>query len=302
MTSTLRTRPDPSSISDLLVPNLRYHYLAGADRLPFDAAAGAFHLRNAWWMAEMSFLAYVKTRRFIARALLRAGFSDVRFHEESGTSAFIAEAKTFAVVVFRGTDVTETQNLLADVRFLFVAEPGAGRVHRGFRRALDAVWPRLARALDRLPQGLPVWFTGHSLGAALAVLAARRHGRARGVCTFGAPRVGDEAFRESVTPRPWRIVNDGDLVTFLPPPLGYRHVGQPYVLLNDGRLSRAASSWERLKDRFQSRVAEPPHGGGRFWRPLLSRMLLGNALSDHAPIHYAVRLWNLCVAEARTSP
>lgn len=67
------------------------------------------------------------------------------------------------------------------------------------REYTQAFWRRckargLAWRLEELGRTRSVWFTGHSLGAALATLAADLFEPARGVCTLGSPRVGDVAF------------------------------------------------------------------------------------------------------------
>jgi triacylglycerol lipase len=87
--------------------------------------------------------------------------------------------------------------------------------------------------------------TGHSLGGALAVLAAdilnAQGFLIHSVYTFGQPRVGDATFaaRYNMTlgQRTFRIVNSNDLVPRLPGWLmGYRHCGQHFFITAAGAL------------------------------------------------------------------
>ncbi|MEM9928493.1 MAG: lipase family protein [Bacteroidota bacterium] len=81
---------------------------------------------------------------------------------------------------------------------------GGAKVHTGFGTALESVLDRLMAELDTPEtgaapdQGKPIYLTGHSLGGALAVLAAYRLKKAgyniAGVYPHAAPKVGDAAF------------------------------------------------------------------------------------------------------------
>ncbi len=70
----------------------------------------------------------------------------------------------------------------------------------------------------------PLWITGHSLGGALALLAAWRLQRSfipvHQVYTFGAPMIGNavaaEAFHEEFANKIFRFVDEEDLVPLLP--------------------------------------------------------------------------------------
>src|SRR5207248_1383780 len=74
-----------------------------------------------------------------------------------------------------------------------------------------------------------IFFTGHSLGAALATLAISRFaGGNASLYTFGSPRCGNLTFAqrlgEHATLGEFRFVDHCDLVTRVPPAgLGYSH-------------------------------------------------------------------------------
>ncbi|HPT85311.1 MAG TPA: lipase family protein [Bacillota bacterium] len=108
------------------------------------------------------------------------------------------------------------------------------RVHRGFITAYKSPFVRNAihRAVSCGVESVKI--AGHSQGAALAILCSvdleyNFPDLDYEVYLFGAPRVGNKAFRDSYNRRllkVFRIENGNDIVTKLPPAfLGYRHVG-----------------------------------------------------------------------------
>jgi triacylglycerol lipase len=134
-----------------------------------------------------------------------------------------------------------------------------GRVHEGFTKALEPVAARLDELVAQLKsRRVLLHVTGHSLGGALATLAALRFGRAgeaacpiHTVHTFGSPRVGDaafvQAFEEQFAGRAYRFVNDEDLVTRVPPrAMNYDHVGGIVYIDEAGRLQRDIGYWYRF--------------------------------------------------------
>lgn len=104
------------------------------------------------------------------------------------------------------------------------------KTHYGFIKQYKLVRDRLRVDLNSLAQqyGKPnnIYFTGHSLGGALAVLASLDH-QYHGFVTqdriqminFGSPKVGNKYFQESFNNRiihSTRYVNGGDLVSLVP--------------------------------------------------------------------------------------
>ncbi len=255
-----------------------WNYFEGADAHPFIETPD-FESVDAWWLSELSMLTYAREATVLT-ALERGGVREVSILEHEGTRCVIAGD----LVAFRGT--ADERDLWRDLDAVRVPE-GAGEVHRGFQKALDLVWSDLGARLA----GRTVTFTGHSLGGALATIAAARHERTRAVYTFGSPRVGDSAFGEHLRAPVYRVVNNTDLVPHLPPPIGYAHVGELYHLDTDGVLRTGTSTRERLERGIEGHLAQLRENFRR-WRtgefdgvPLAS-------LVDHSPVHYAVHLWN----------
>lgn len=116
---------------------------------------------------------------------------------------------TTVFVAFAGTETRKdvmTDVDVADVQVSWLKEPA--RAHRGFSRMYDSLRPTVKKKLSALLNPVAgvrravtdVVFTGHSLGAALASLAALDYvSNTEGalpvrLITFGAPQVGDRNF------------------------------------------------------------------------------------------------------------
>jgi triacylglycerol lipase len=179
------------------------------------------------------------------------------------------------VLAFRGTDSID--NWLTDGQYAQVDDPSyPGKVHRGFAAAMAALWPALA---PLLPAAGRVWVAGHSLGGALATLAAVRLLSAGyavpAVYTFGSPRVGDLDFFHGYQALTYRVVNNDDIVTHVPTesmilpvkPFGlkmltYKHVGTLKYLDRHGRLGEGTSDWDVKKELMMTALLR---AGGTPW-------------------------------------
>lgn len=166
----------------------------------------------------------------LSHFLLRDQCSFSRDHAQG--LGFVFERHAF--LVFRGSE--SLIDWVRNLKRARKADHGGKnvRVHRGFQKNLDLLWEEVNHWRATLPPIKGVILSGHSLGGAMAILAAHRlrlaHEQVASVVTFGSPRVGGEGFAESYTAmgleeRTWRVVWGGDLVTKLPV-LGYRDVGQ----------------------------------------------------------------------------
>src|SRR5258705_7411841 len=159
-----------------------------ADQHPFVPDPHEWSRANAWWLADASWLAYAHAESDVRRTFLeRANVPSCELIDHSGTQCYLAHGDSFAIVAFRGTQPDDWKDLFEIVRFL-PTPWDVGRVHTGFADALEAVWGPLERSLDAPPARSKVWFTGHSLRAALATpVAPRPCAPAAGPYTFAAP-------------------------------------------------------------------------------------------------------------------
>ena len=148
-------------------------------------------------LAELSSLSYYDPGQ-IEGSLREIGFTDAQFFDRDGAQAWIFGNEDDCVVACRGTEPHEWNDIRADVNAVAVVTETFGRVHRGFNNEVDDLWPRLETALHDNQRTL--WFTGHSLGGAMATICAGRcflseiESLPYAVFTYGSPRVGDRRF------------------------------------------------------------------------------------------------------------
>jgi triacylglycerol lipase len=208
-------------------------------------------LRQSLLFAELSKVSYYRPD-IVNAALSAAGFENIEFFDRDGAQAYVFESPHDCIVVCRGTEPNEWNDIKADVNALMVLAETAGRVHRGFKREVDDLWPRLERALKDNEK--PLWFAGHSLGGAMATICAGRCKLAEipsnpaGLFTFGSPRVGTQRYINYVKIPHYRWVNNNDIVARVPPAwMGYRHCGRELYFNCFGRL-RKYSTMRRFRD------------------------------------------------------
>jgi len=173
-----------------------------------------------------------------------------RFFEckETDVQFFFLDLPREYVFVFPGTDPRSAKDWTTNFMFAKRVIPYGNqnskiRVHRGFLRGYKSVRKKVHGCVrNYVTENKPIVVVGHSQGGAFSFLGAvdiqwnMREGdlqeRRREVyaITFGAPRVGNKAFRNSYVvrvKRTWRYAGAFDVVTRVPFAwLGFRHVGQ----------------------------------------------------------------------------
>jgi hypothetical protein len=190
------------------------------------------------------------------------GFSKFDFINErdrfSDTQVIIMSNDKMVMVVFRGSETKfNKDNFASSVRDWITTDFAIGKtkvdkwgkgvkIHRGFYRALNLVYDDFKKKCSE-HIGLtnkPLWVTGHSLGGALATLAAFRL-ETDGIAVhqievFGSPRVGNDKFLKaygSKVSQIFRWVHQNDLITMVPPRkvFKYCHVTRPSMIYTDGK-------------------------------------------------------------------
>jgi len=201
----------------------------------------AYSDRTAWVMASMAQLVYERfeeggeARELLLTKLKGGGFDLIgEFNDpKTDTQAFLVTNGEYAVLAFRGTEVTKKMDIKMDAK-AFKASVYEGRIHRGFAEAYKSIEIQVLKAVkSKKIKDLPLYITGHSLGAAIATVATQYLERDKDLrnqiaaCyTFGSPRVGNREFDRDLKSSVYRVVNTTDIVTVVPLlAMGYMHVG-----------------------------------------------------------------------------
>jgi predicted lipase len=167
---------------------------------------------------------------------------DAHLISADNTQVYVGENDQALIVAFRGSQAPTTLDGVKDWlltnanNYLILPEGRSGtdfaaagvgaRFHRGFLEALEMVWEPLSAKVDAAlkVKDRPLRVTGHSLGGALALLAAWRFQRnflpVCEVVTFGGPMIGNEAaskaFEQEFPGKIHRYVDIEDVVPLLP--------------------------------------------------------------------------------------
>jgi predicted lipase len=231
------------------------------DAIPSRRAA--YSDRTAALLAKMAMLAYIgfeddEKRKILEDMLTHGRVKLVETIAIGDTEAMVAETDKFVVVAFRGTSSRSDirTDIQARLNVARVAVDGRSvRVHSGFYCAFGKIEAKLRDLLLAQDPAKAIYLTGHSLGGALALVAAAAFGgndslgeRIAAVYTFGAPRVGDRNFPNIVKAPHYRVVNSGDVVPLVPPNwlTGYVHTGTPILLKENADRPIRRSPWSSV--------------------------------------------------------
>ena len=184
---------------------------------------------------------------------------------------------------------------------------GSIGLHRGFDEALDAaLFDRIIQMVEAEAKHCTqaaLWICGHSLGGALATVAAlkwqltyqkgERDLGVQGVLTIGQPRIGNNRLQAlydqnlDLHDRHVRVANASDPVSLVPAySLGYRHVGVLWHFNHQKQLVVAENGLPQYLDSALALYQD--------WRGELSR-----SLGYHSAIAYTALLQSLCEADER---
>ena len=201
----------------------------------FNHKAKSFSRINLAFLAYCSKLAY-RTKEEIRAELSGLGF-DLKGNNfffsssETDTQCFVTGDRKKIVIAFRGTE-GKLEDWATNVQVFketWTELNPLGEVHNGFYEALTSVWSDIEEEINTLrTENQSIWLTGHSLGGALATLAAstlKFQGSRidfNGLYTFGQPRLADhrfsKTFNDSLKKKCFRMVNNNEYKRRQAPP------------------------------------------------------------------------------------
>ncbi len=190
---------------------------------------------------------------------------------------FMLKSPKNNIIVFRGTQEPDDwiANLNATQTDYQSDNPQAGKVHQGFYSLYtNNLAIPIREAIRLFDPNIPCYVTGHSLGGAMAVLAAfdlalnfEQFRKQIRMYSYASPRVGDPSFAKfysNLVPNSYRIVNQADSTWLLPPTQlkesVYLHVGQTWSFINqtgDLNPNHQLAAYQAAIDR-EVEISKPP--------------------------------------------
>lgn len=252
---------------------------------------------TAYWMARIAKAVYLKQADDAPdeTAILNdlqaedSDFTMVFGTSRNSAQAALIEHKNFFCLAFRGTD--EISDWLDNIN-IFSEKVLFGEFHRGFWNSLNDVWLPLYERYRQLHRSnrRPLFLTGHSLGGAMATVAAAKliHDDLpfTSTYTFGQPRAMSLAtariFNVEAKSKFFRFQNNNDIVTRVPARLmGYSHVGTYLYISEEKKLHNDPGFWLRFLDSVDGIVSDIGQKGL-------------DSVEDHGMDHYlaAIKQWD----------
>ena len=201
-------------------------------------------------LAEASQIAYQAESEVVSWATANLGSTNVEFIDAEETEVFVAENDAEMYIVFRGSK--GFRDWIANMKIL-KSKTDFGKVHSGFMDAFVVVREKIFTAMVRARENnKKLYLSGHSLGGALATIAAADSNfnigstPIEGIYTYGMPKTSNRTAANYINSnfgsRFFRFVNDRDIVTRIPP--GSRHVGRLIHFDKHGEIKNANSNTE----------------------------------------------------------
>ncbi|MEM9658757.1 MAG: hypothetical protein AAF961_10385, partial [Planctomycetota bacterium] len=101
-------------------------------------------LQQSLLFAELAWVAYLEETS-AAETVRQVNLSETLFIDRDGAQAYVFRSRHDCIVACRGTEPNEWNDVRADLNAISAVAETAGRVHRGFKREVDDLWPLLEK-------------------------------------------------------------------------------------------------------------------------------------------------------------
>jgi len=262
-------------------------------KFEFETSVTSLSLVNADFLAKAAGLAKEDSYQLQRKLNNEYGFTKYKpfNNKDKDTQAFCAANEEMIILVFQGTESRRDWRTNLKIKLI---PSEVGRIHCGFNEAIDSIWKELNQTVFNFRNNnQSIWIAGHSLGGALATLAADRLTEKsieiKGLYTFGQPRVGDKLFAYSfdrkIRGRAFRFVHDEDIVPKVPTLLqGYKHIGNECYFDRDGKLYTRRIRWSKFVSRCASIAMRSSKQKSKMWAKN------PGGIRDHGLAYYARRI------------
>jgi len=268
------------------------------------ARANRYAWVNHYLLSLVSAIVYEKSHSWRRKSFRELGITQVGFLDRNNMKNPLARREALQagqgpvetailklsdgniIVACRGTQ--GLNDYMTDLRAARVARKyfGNAKIGKGYADALSGVYDEVVSTLKaHAKPGAKIWFTGHSLGGAVAQLLAHRITVAKSrlkvhaVVTFGQPPPGSRSWakhykKSGLAGRTVRWIDHRDAVPNLLMKLGYGHSGRSNLI-----------DWPRTKVLFN--------------RPQTHLGVTSRTWDDHPITRYAIRIWQLMPRKLR---
>ncbi len=258
-----------------------------AGKEPLDKLS---ELQRTLLCCELAFCHHLVEGQF-EQGASKLGFHTIQSFRHENFRAFIVRKASDTLVVVGGPVLTGWQEFQEMLDQPGIPAESVGKVHPVFKAVADHLWPEIEGALET--NELPLWFTGYSLGAAVAHVMANRcltsyiKSEPSGLYTFGSPRIGCRKYVNYATINHQRWVYHHDGVPSRPPlRLGYQHGGQLMHIDVYHRIN-AHTPWQAATERLQQTCRSLLH--------------VPDSINDHAIVRYVDAIFEAVLHEEHST-
>lgn len=174
---------------------------------------------------------------------------------ENDSQMYICNLKNKIIFVFRGTEskldiLTNINIFLTDLILPHIDYLSYPKIHNGFYNQFLGLKDKIDNNIDNMCNK-EIYFTGHSLGGALATIASLyysvKYKKLNISCiTFGSPRVGNERFTylfDVYVKKSYRYINRYDPIPCIPFSKNFNHV-KGCLCLEDNIIKTEMNKWQ----------------------------------------------------------